>query len=173
MYCCRARCIGFALYWRIGRGMTTFDDLSVELQGCCARLLDASSAGRFGLASKACSLLVEQQLAAAKAAHARAAPFEKSKHGAMVTYRNPTDGSKLLTFSGADGGAKICKCSCSPDKRYPIGRAFFNAACHLSSKKHWKHWRLVAFGESQPTEAEWQAFAALMPLGPKRAMRPA
>ena len=151
--------------------MTTFDGLPVELQGCCAGYLATSSAGRFGLASKACSQRVEGQLAAAKAAALAAAPFEKSKHGAMVTYRNPTDGSKLLTFSGADGGAKIYKCSCSPDKEYPIGFAFSNAACHLSSKKHWKHWRLVAFGESQPTEAEWQAFAALMPLGPKRAMR--
>ena len=98
VYCCRARCIGFALYCCVGGGMTTFDDLPGELQGSCARLLDASSAGRFGLASKACSLLVEAQLAAAKAAALAAAPFEKSKHGAMVTYRNPTDGSKLITF---------------------------------------------------------------------------
>ena len=33
--------------------MVTFDDLPVELQGRCARLLDTTSAGRFGKASKA------------------------------------------------------------------------------------------------------------------------
>ena len=172
VYCCRARCIGFALYCCVGGGMTTFDDLPGELQGCCARLLDASSAGRFGLASKACSLLVERQLAAAKAAALAAAPFEKSKHGAMVTYRNPTDGSKLITFSDA-GANKLYKCSCSPEKECHIGRSFSGLARHLASRQHWKHWRLVAFGEAQPTEAAWVAFAASLPgeIAPQRKHR--
>ena len=155
----------------MGRGMTTFDDLPVELQGCCARLLDASSAGRFGLASKACSLLVERQLAAAKAAALAAMPFEKSKHGAHLTYCNPKDGTKLLTFFNDDVGLKRYRCACSPDNECRVGMDFFNAACHLASRKHWKHWRLVAFGEAQPSEAEWQAFAASMPLAPTRAVR--
>ena len=143
-----------------------------ELQGSCARLLDASSAGRFGLASKACSLLVERQLAAAKAAALAAAPFEKSKHGAMVTYRNPTDGSKLITFSDA-GSNKLYKCSCSPEKECHIGRSFSGLARHLASRQHWKHWRLVAFGEAQPTEAAWVAFAASLPgeIAPQRKHR--
>ena len=171
VYCCRARCIGFVLYWRVAIGMATFHGLPVELQGCCAGYLDTTSAGRFGLASKACCGLVEGRLAAAKAAALAAVLFEKSKHGAHTTYRNHKDGTKLLTFSSTDGGAKLYKCSCSPDKECPVGFAFINAAQHLSSRKHWKHWRLVAFGEAQPTEAEWQAFAASMPLAPKRAVR--
>ena len=40
MYCCIARCIGFVLYWRAAIGMAAFDDVSVELQGCCAAYLD-------------------------------------------------------------------------------------------------------------------------------------
>ena len=51
--------------------------------------------------------------------------------------------------------------------RHPVD----NVVRHLASANHWKHWRLVAFGEAQPTEAEWQAFAASMPLAPKRAVR--
>ena len=173
VYCCRARCIAFVLYWRVAIGMTTFDDVPVELQRCCAAVLDTSSAGRFGQASKACSLLVEAQLAAAKAAALAAAPFEKSKHGTLVTYRNPTDGSKLVTFidGGAKPSTKLYKCACSPDKERRVGHCFSNVACHLSSRQHWKHWRLVAFGEAQPTEAEWLAFAASAPLAQMRAGR--
>ena len=84
----------------------------MELQGCCAGYLNSISVGRFGLASKATWTLVEGRLAEEKAAHARAMPFEKSKHDALVTYRNPTDGSKLLTFSdGGHGAKKLFKCS--------------------------------------------------------------
>ena len=167
VYCCIARCIGFVLYWRAAIGMATFDDVPAELQGCCAAYLDTISAGRFGLASKACSLLVEQQLAAAKAARARAAPFEKSKHGAMVTYRNPTDGSKLVDFSAHRAFTnKLYMCSCSPEKECHIGRSFSGLARHLGSRKHWTHWRLLALGEAQPTEAPWLAFAASLPREP-------
>ena len=102
----------------------------------------------------------ERQLVAAKAARA-AKPFEKSAHGGIIAYRNPNDGSKLLTFSGTDGGhGGHFVCSCAPDKERGVGRAFIHVACHLTSRNHWKHWRLVAFGEAQPTEAAWRAFAA-------------
>ena len=85
--------------------------------------------------------------------------------------RNPKDGTKLLTFFNDDVGLKRYRCACSPDNVSRVGMDFFNAACHLASRKHWKHWRLVAFGEAQPSEAEWQAFAASMPLAPTRAVR--
>ena len=93
----------------------------------------------------------------------------------MVTYRNPTDGSKLITFSDA-GANKLYKCSCSPEKECHIGRSFSGLARHLASRQHWKHWRLVAFGEAQaaqPTEAVWVAFAASLPgeIAPQRKHR--
>ena len=126
---------------------TTFGDLPAELQGCCARQLDTMSAARFGKASKACSQLINwSQLRAAHTAE----PFEKSRHGAIATYCNPVDGSKLITFS--DGGAKLYKCSCRPDmESRRVGLGFTSAACHLASPSHWRHWRFVAFGETQPT----------------------
>ena len=84
-----------------------------------------------------------------------------------MTYRNPTDGSKLVKFS--DGGAnKLYMCSCSPEKECHIGRSFSSLARHLASRQPWKHWRLVAFGEAQPTEAEWLAFAATQKYAPVR-----
>ena len=146
--------------------MVVFATLPEELQGYCARFLEPRSAGCLGQASRAAALLVREQLVAAKAAHEAAlaaAPFEKSAHGGIVTYRNANDGSKLITFSGTDGGRFMC--SCTPDKNgdpkeCDVGRKFINVACHLASRKHWRHWRLVAFGEAQPTEAAWQAFAA-------------
>ena len=148
VYCCRARCIEFVLYWRAAIGMPTFHDVPAELQGCCAAYLDTTSAGRFGLASKACSLLVEQQLAAAKAARARAAPFEKSKHGAMVTYRNPTDGSKLVTFSAH--------------------RAFINNALHvlMLAGEGVPHWALLLRPRAAPGVSP-----ALEALAPRRLWR--
>ena len=140
--------------------MLPFSTLPEELQGGCARFLDTTSAGRFSRTSKACWRLVDAQLVAAKAARA-AKPFEKSAHGGIIAYRNPNDGSKLLTFSGTDGGhGGHFVCSCAPDKERGVGRAFIHVACHLTSRNHWKHWRLVAFGEAQPTEAAWRAFAA-------------
>ena len=164
VYCCRVCCIGFVLYWRAAIGMAAFDHVPVELQGCCAAYLDTTSAGRFGQASKACCGLVDKQLDDEKAARARAAPFEKSKHGTMVTYRNPTDGSKLVDFSAHRAFTnKLYMCSCSPEKECHIGRSFSGLARHLASRQHWKHWRLVAFGEAQPTEAAWLAFAASLP----------
>ena len=140
-----------------------FHDLPDELQGCCAHYLDTMSAGRFGQASRTCWQLVDGQLVAEKAAR-RSRPFEKSKYGAMVTYCNTSDNSKLITFSSTDGGAaQLYKCSCAPDKECGVGRAFTNVARHLASRGHWKHWRLVAFGEPQPTNAEWLAFQATLP----------
>ena len=112
-----------ALYWiRAVFGassprMVVFATLPEELQGYCARFLDPRSAGCLGQASRAAALLVREQLVAAKAAHEAAlaaAPFEKSAHGGIVTYRNANDGSKLITFSGTDGGRFMC--SCTPDK---------------------------------------------------------
>ena len=149
--------------------MTTFHDLPVKLRGCCVACLDSMSVGRFGQASKACYALVEGRFDKEKAAHARAAPFEKSKYGAFVTYRNPIDGCKLVTFS--DGGAKLYRCECSPGKECSVGTAFSSVACHLFSRKHWKHWRLVAFGEAQPTEDVWLAFVASSPLAPRAVHR--
>ena len=104
-----------------------------------------------------------EEYAAAKAARV---PFEKSKHGALVTYRNPNDNSKLVTFSSTDGGAaQLYKCACDPDRCFGgVGRNFNNVARHLLSRRHWNHWRLVAFGEAQPTEAAWLAFRATMPV---------
>ena len=153
--------------------MVVFAALPEELQGCCARFLDPTSAGRFGQASRAASLLVGEQLVAAKAAHeaalaAAAAPFEESAHGAIETYRNPNDGSKLVKFSRTDGGAVHFVCSCTPDKEFVVGRGYMNIAHHLTSTKHWKHWRHVAFGEAQPTVAAWHAFAASLPGGISR-----
>ena len=72
-------------------------------------------------------------------------------------------GTKLVKFS--DGGANLYICSCSPEKECHIGRSFSGLARHLGSRKHWTHWRLVALGEAQPTEAAWLAFAASLPGG--------
>ena len=143
--------------------MLPFSTLPEELQGGCARFLDTTSAGRFSRTSKACWRLVDAQLVAAKAARA-AKPFEKSAHGGIITYRNPNEGSKLLTFSGTDGGHGghfVCWCARAPRTRSAASAELSStSACHLTSRNHWKHWRLVAFGEAQPTEAAWRAFAA-------------
>ena len=123
-------------------------DLPEELLGCCSIYLDITSAGRFGQASKPCSRLVEGRLVEAKAARdraRRAAPFERSRYGAIVTYCNPVDDSKLVTFS--DGG--LFRCACSTPEEYRVGMGFQNIARHLVSRNHWKHWRLVAFGEAR------------------------
>ena len=141
--------------------MLPFSTLPEELQGGCARFLDTTSAGRFSQASRACWRLVDEQLVAAKAA--RAAKLFESKYGGIVTYRNSNDDSKLFTFSGTGGGHFMCSCALGNDgspKEYDVGRTFSNVARHLASRKHWRHWRLVAFGEAHPTEAAWQAFAA-------------
>ena len=133
-------------------------DLPEELLGCCSAYLDITSAGRFGQASRPCSRLVEGRLVEAKAARDRArlaAPFEKSRQGTIVTYCNPVDGSKLVTFS--DGG--LYRCSCRPDEEYRAGASFSNVANHLVSRHHWMHWRLIAFGEEQPTKDAYLAFA--------------
>ena len=65
--------------------MTTFDDLPVELQGCCARLLDTSVGGPLWPGEQGVlAAIVERQLARGSGecgARSRAAPFEKSKHG--------------------------------------------------------------------------------------------
>ena len=145
--------------------MSSFVELPEELQGCCANFFDLSSAVRVGQASKACQRLVGERLVMEKAARAaRAAPFENSRHGTIVTYRNPNNDYKLITFF--DGG--LFKCCCMPDKEFLVRRGFWHVACHLASRKHWQHWRLVAFGEAQPAESEWVAFAATQEAGPTR-----
>ena len=145
--------------------MSSFVELPEDLQGCCTHILDISSAGRAGQASKACQRLVGERLIKEKAARAaRATPFENSTHGAIMTYRNPNNDYKLITFF--DGG--LFKCGCTPDKEFLVGRGFCNVACHLASRKHWMHWRLVAFGEAQPAESEWLAFAATQKASPTR-----
>jgi hypothetical protein len=166
LYCCRARCIGFALHWR-RRAMDArqFDDMPEDLRGCCARALDTSSAGCFGRVNKACQQLVEVRLAAEKAAHeARYEEFYErfsSRCGEALTdmCRVP-HGPKLITLP--DGGATLFKCVCV-EKELKVGRNFTNLACHLATRRHWQHRRLVAFGEAQPTEAEWLAFKATLP----------
>ena len=122
--------------------MVVFATLPEELQGYCARFLDPRSAGCLGQASRAAALLVREQLVAAKAAHdARlAAPFEESAHGAIVTYRNPHDGSKLLKFSRSDGGVLHYSCSCASDKNGDlkecgVGRGFSSVVSHLMSHR--------------------------------------
>ena len=134
--------------------------LDEDLQRCCASFLDTTSAGRFGQASWACKALVDGQLVAAKAARAAAAlaaPFENSLHGNMVAYRNPTDDSKLITFLV---GLQFT-CACDAHARvFKSGRSSCNVVRHLASKRHWSYWRLVAYGETQPTQAAWLAFTA-------------
>ena len=163
LYCCRARCIGFMLYWRQPRHMSSLGALPEELQGCCALALDTSSAGRFGQVNKACKTLVEGRLAGEKAARDRAVLEKVTSRwceALSATWR-VADGPSLISF--CDGGAKIYKCSCTPDWELRVGFAYFNLASHCASLKHWKHWRLVAHGEAQPAEAAWQAFAASNP----------
>ena len=137
-----------------------FCDLTEDCQACCASALDTSSAGCFGQVSKACNGLVAGRLVEEKAERDRAVLEKVSSHwgktlSAMCCVAN---GPNLITFS--DGGQKLFKCVCSPDKELCVGRGFSNVARHLGTRQHWKHWRLVAFGEAQPSDAAWHAFAA-------------
>ena len=151
----------------------TLDALPEELQAECTIYLGVTSAGRFGQVNKACKELSSTRRCRAffLAARDRAVLEKVSSRwceALAATWRS-ADGSNLIKFS--DGGAKIFKCSCSPDKECRIGMGATNLARHLGSRQHWKHWRLVAFGEAQPTEADWLAFAASAPLAPMRAGR--
>ena len=142
-----------------------FGDLPKELQDNCVLFLDPTSVGRVAQVSKACWAIADAHLDAAKAAFA-AAPFEKSQHGSIRTYRNPSDGSKLITFSLIDGGQARTQrfvCSCTPNTERVVGQAFSAVVRHMASRDHWNHWRLVAFGEAQPTEAAWVAYQATLP----------
>ena len=124
------------------------------MRACSTRRRQAASARR---ARRARSVDWPQL----QAAHA-AESFEKTVHGAMVTYCNPVDGSKLVTFAPPFGCARAhwYTCSCSPhEEGRRTGLGYRNVAMHLASRSHWQHWRLVAFGETHPTEAAWQAFA--------------
>ena len=152
--------------------MSSLGDLPEELQGCCTRALDTSSAGCFGRVNKACQQLVEVRLAAEKAAHeARYDEFYDKfslRCGeALASVCRIPDGPKLLTFPV--GGPKLftctCVCTASAFSSSPcrVGLSFRAVARHLASRQHWKHWRLVAFGEAQPTEAAWLAFRATVP----------
>ena len=138
-----------------------FRDLPEELQGCCARFLDTPSAGSFGQANKACRRLVERQLAAAKAAlpATRFERFASSRWSeAFFSMSRIPDGSKLVTFS--DGG--LYKCACSSDEDRRVGQAFSNVKRHFATRRHWAHWRLLAFGDAEPTAAAWLAFKAMV-----------
>ena len=114
--------------------------------------------------NKACKQLVEGRLAAEKAAHeARYKEFYEnfsSRYGEVLSgmCRIP-DGPKLITLP--DGGA-LYKCVCV-EKELKVGRNFTNLARHVATRRHWQHWRFVANGEAQPTEAEWLAFKATLP----------
>ena len=101
-----------------------------------------------------------EQLVATRAA----APFEL-RHGTIPTYTNPTDNSKLITFRRTDGGQTRYVCSCAPLNECKVGNACSNAVLHPASRAStdWKHWRLVAYSEAQPTEAAWAAFQATVP----------
>ena len=86
--------------------MHEFIHLPEELQGCCARALDTSSAGSFGQVSKACKTLVEGRLAEEKAVHE--APYVEfsSRHGeALAAMCRIPDGPKLIKFT--DGGRRF------------------------------------------------------------------
>ena len=171
LYCCRERCIGFALYWRRGMVARRFDDMPEELQGCCARALDTSSAGCFGQVNNACKELVARRLVEDKAERDRAVLKKVSSRWceALAPTWRVADGPSLISF--CDGGAKIYKCSCTPDRELRVGCAYLNLASHCASLKHWRHWRLVAHGEVQPTEAAWLAFAATNPHSQNRGGR--
>ena len=67
-------------------------------------------------------------------------------------------GTKLVKFS--DGGLYRCACL---DQECSVGLAYSNLARHLGSRRHWSHWRLLAFGDAQPTAAAWVAFLATVP----------
>ena len=118
-----------------------FGDLPKELQDNCVLFLDPTSVGRVAQVSKACWAIADAHLDAAKAAFA-AAPFEKSQHGSIRTYRNPSDGSKLITFSLIDGGQARTQrfvCSCTPNTERVVGQAFSAVVRHMASRDHWNH----------------------------------
>ena len=145
------------------------DALPEELQAECTIYLGVTSAGRFGQVNKACKELVDEKMPGILAARDRAVLEKVSSRwceALAATWRS-ADGSNLIKFS--DGGAKIFKCSCSPDKECRIGMGATNLARHLGSRQHWKHCRLVAFGEAQPTMEAWRAFAAAWRESPRRA----
>ena len=150
--------------------MSSFGALPDELQGCCAEFLDIKSAGRFGQASQACRELVDGQIAEEKAARRRAVLEKVSSRWseALAATCRTADESNLITVF--DGGAKLFMCSCWPDKECRVGRDASNLARHLATRRHWKHWRFAAFGEAQPTEAAWLAWAASLPgaVAPRR-----
>ena len=130
--------------------MSSFVALPEELQVGCTLYLDMVSAGRFCQVNKACKELVDEKMPGILAARDRAVLEKVSSRwceALAATWRS-ADGSNLIKFS--DVGAKIFKCSCSPDKEYAVGHSFSHVARHLASRKHWKHWRL-AFGEVQVT----------------------
>ena len=104
---CRARCIGFALYWRRAMGARHFDDMPEELRGCCALALDISSAGCFGQVNKACRELVAARLVKDKAERDRAVLEKVSSRWceALAATWRVANGPNLVTFS--DGGAKV------------------------------------------------------------------
>ena len=147
---------------------SSFVTLPEELQGCCVHFLDTTSAGRFGQTSRACWRLVDVQLAKEKAARSRRAAYDKvSSHWCeeLAAVGRLSDGSVLVDICGGGAGRGLFKwkCACMPDKECRSGTVFLTR--HIASRVHWKHWRLVAFGEEQPTEAEWLAFqAALVPF---------
>ena len=150
--------------------MSSFGDLPEELQRRCSDFLNTSSVGRFSQVNKACKELVGERLVADKAAlHCAVLERVTSRWcETLAATCRVADGPDLITFS--DGGAKLFKCTCYPDKEFAVGRSASNLARHMASRLHWNHWRLAAHGEAQPTEAAWLAFAASLPgaLAPHR-----
>ena len=145
--------------------MSSFGALPEDLQGCCADFLDIKSAGRFGQASLACQALADERLVKLKAARERAVLETVSSRWceALAATCRVADGHNLVTFT--DGWAKMYACTCMQNKQCRVGPGASNLARHLGSRQHWKHWRLAAFGEAQPTMAAWLAFVASLPGG--------
>ena len=117
--------------------MPAFADLPKELQGCCTSYLDTKSAASFAEVSSACKELVHVKLDAAKEQARLDAPYNKfaERYGEMLhSMCCGPDPNKLITFS--DGGAKVFKCTCNPDKEFPVGTAYTNLALHLASRRH-------------------------------------
>ena len=145
--------------------MRHLDDLPEELQGCCARALDTSSAGCFGQVSKACKELVEERLAVEKAVHEEFHARFSSRCGeALANMCRIPDGPKLITLP--DGGATLFKCACM-EKELKVGRNYTNLARHLAASRHWYYRRLVHVNGEWPSaeslKAEWLAFKATLP----------
>ena len=147
------------------------DALPEELQAECTIYLGVTSA--HGGALRPGQQGVQGARRREDAGHSRCARPRRAREGLFSLVRG-TGGDvaqrrRVQPNQVFRGGAKIFKCSCSPDKECRIGMGATNLARHLGSRQHWEHWRLVAFGEAQPTMEAWRAFAAAWRESPRRA----